>query len=516
MSTSPKHLFLAFWSSYDDSAYGENLPLGCVVRLDAVDVARLKASADQVEQGLASSVVLNFSGDHFRWIKKVGFLSENDVAPIDGFLTREDKLIASDSFLNAEMDAEADFMDTCEVYDHPVAGTGMKLSFIDGKVLVVPVGWVDVGRPDRGYTVPHNFCGIYASWGEIASEASDFFGEKDVVKGRVPDKWKEIAVLHHIDFVGEHDEPVKMYDELVLASDDPQAVQAVLDRFDAQIKERYQVDDVDAVARYVWNMGEMLTTNEAQPSPSVGGLDMDATDQATILAALTYYRENGMGEPANRSDHIHEIATGMDDSVISMDDAGLDDLIVRVRAIRPVDEAPVSPNAAAPAIQAPPRNPLLRPSFGVAGEDLAHAIADILIKASVPFAIEPECDDCWSFDTKKLPGLVRQQVEQEIARHASSAGDAAVDGARRYYETMVQVRVLSEDEPVGDMDLGMLNEAITSGDCVGRVTTTQVLSIDGPTAARRLIEMGSEPGFFRLDADGVHEDDIGDEHPRER
>lgn len=45
----------------------------------------------------------------------------------------------------------------------------------------------------------------------------------------------------------------------------------------------------------------------------------------TILAALCFYQENGMGEPANRSDAIHDIATN-GDTDISLDDAGIDEL----------------------------------------------------------------------------------------------------------------------------------------------------------------------------------------------
>ncbi|HCE7247036.1 TPA: hypothetical protein NHR53_005584 [Pseudomonas aeruginosa] len=45
----------------------------------------------------------------------------------------------------------------------------------------------------------------------------------------------------------------------------------------------------------------------------------------TILAALRLYQEMGMGDPANRSDHIHDIATNGDDE-ISMDEWGIEEL----------------------------------------------------------------------------------------------------------------------------------------------------------------------------------------------
>jgi hypothetical protein len=45
----------------------------------------------------------------------------------------------------------------------------------------------------------------------------------------------------------------------------------------------------------------------------------------TILAALRFYQDKGMGNPANRSDWLHDIATNGDD-VISLDEEGIDEL----------------------------------------------------------------------------------------------------------------------------------------------------------------------------------------------
>lgn len=52
-------------------------------------------------------------------------------------------------------------------------------------------------------------------------------------------------------------------------------------------------------------------------------------DLATILAALRFYQERGLGDPGNRSDEIHEIATD-GGGVISLDDNGIDDLCERL------------------------------------------------------------------------------------------------------------------------------------------------------------------------------------------
>ena len=49
----------------------------------------------------------------------------------------------------------------------------------------------------------------------------------------------------------------------------------------------------------------------------------------TIMAALRYYQEKGQGEPSNRSDAIHDLATGGDED-ISLNDEGIDDLCERL------------------------------------------------------------------------------------------------------------------------------------------------------------------------------------------
>jgi hypothetical protein len=48
------------------------------------------------------------------------------------------------------------------------------------------------------------------------------------------------------------------------------------------------------------------------------------------LAALRFYQQEGQGEPDNREDDIHDIATDGDRD-ISLDDDGIDDLCDRLR-----------------------------------------------------------------------------------------------------------------------------------------------------------------------------------------
>lgn len=52
-------------------------------------------------------------------------------------------------------------------------------------------------------------------------------------------------------------------------------------------------------------------------------------EHATILAALRYYQRSGQGDPNNRSDAIHDIATN-DDTVISLDEQAINQLCEKI------------------------------------------------------------------------------------------------------------------------------------------------------------------------------------------
>lgn len=62
-------------------------------------------------------------------------------------------------------------------------------------------------------------------------------------------------------------------------------------------------------------------------------LQIDPQAQATIVAALRYYCRSGQGEPSNRSELIHELATA-GDKVISLDDQAIRELEDQVRDCR--------------------------------------------------------------------------------------------------------------------------------------------------------------------------------------
>ena len=91
---------------------------------------------------------------------------------------------------------------------------------------------------------------------------------------------------------------------------------------------------------------------------------------------------------------------------------------------------------------------------------------------------------------------------------------------RKFYRTVVQVEILSEDPFVLDESdgngitsplLDAISEAVTSGHCSGDITAP-VLNEEktGPEMAVLLKAQRSDPGFFNLDGDAdysVEEDD---------
>lgn len=73
---------------------------------------------------------------------------------------------------------------------------------------------------------------------------------------------------------------------------------------------------------------------------------------ATLRAALRLYRDEGCGDPSNRTDDIHDIATDCDAVMASLDDSGIEALdgslcdalaVCRAEAAEEADESAPSP-----------------------------------------------------------------------------------------------------------------------------------------------------------------------------
>jgi hypothetical protein len=67
-------------------------------------------------------------------------------------------------------------------------------------------------------------------------------------------------------------------------------------------------------------------------------IHLDDQALATVLAALRFYQRHDMGNPAMRSDELHDIATN-GGTVISLDDVGIDELCERLNNPDPVQLA---------------------------------------------------------------------------------------------------------------------------------------------------------------------------------
>ncbi len=53
----------------------------------------------------------------------------------------------------------------------------------------------------------------------------------------------------------------------------------------------------------------------------------DNAELHTIIAALRFWQEKGMGDPDNRSDEMHDLATNGGEVFSSLDDEGIDTLV---------------------------------------------------------------------------------------------------------------------------------------------------------------------------------------------
>lgn len=88
-------------------------------------------------------------------------------------------------------------------------------------------------------------------------------------------------------------------------------------------------------------------------------------------------------------------------------------------------------------------------------------------------------------------------------QYVSDVPDVApIEGPpRKFFKTILEVEILSE-EPLGPMSLTNYAYEIAQGDCSGVYKVVSEEELDGPSAAKALIEQGSDPEFFALNEDG--------------
>ena len=73
---------------------------------------------------------------------------------------------------------------------------------------------------------------------------------------------------------------------------------------------------------------------------------------------------------------------------------------------------------------------------------------------------------------------------------------------RRFYRTVVQIEVLSEEPLSNEIDIGSLYYDITEGDCSGSTEVITRENVNGKRIADLLSAQGSDPQFFQVDNDG--------------
>lgn len=84
--------------------------------------------------------------------------------------------------------------------------------------------------------------------------------------------------------------------------------------------------------------------------------------------------------------------------------------------------------------------------------------------------------------------------------------------SRKYFATTFTVTILSEDQSCENMDLrDALDEAYDGAFVASWPKAAEVKELTPKEAADALYEADSEPGFFCLDDNGIHEDDQEEE-----
>lgn len=137
----PKFAF--FELTYDDDAFGEDLPVAAAYRLDAGILSQLKDYAARIESGEILSVKLNVSTDSVRWIGKLAFDTLGAVAAIPGWFDPEhDDVVYVNDVQNLDMDGDrVDFDDACSVYEGaPIQEQGFSLQMHEGSVRIGAFG----------------------------------------------------------------------------------------------------------------------------------------------------------------------------------------------------------------------------------------------------------------------------------------------------------------------------------------------------------------------------------------
>lgn len=111
---------------------------------------------------------------------------------------------------------------------------------------------------------------------------------------------------------------------------------------------------------------------------------------------------------------------------------------------------------------------------------------------------------------KVMRGEIARRIESEFP-----AAQEADSDRKKFFKTTYELVVLSEHTPASNMSLADLAYSVGDGPCVGECSDNGGVELTAKQAADALTEMGSEPGYFGLDASGEPSDDDDDEEGKD-
>lgn len=111
----------------------------------------------------------------------------------------------------------------------------------------------------------------------------------------------------------------------------------------------------------------------------------------------------------------------------------------------------------------------------------------------------------WILDGLTIEPCSTRSVKKSL-QLACSHGPQSGDSKRKFFRTLHLVMAVSEDRSLKELSIEDLGCEITDGSSVGQVFS-QSDTISPALAARLLVKMGSDPGFFHIDQHGNEADD---------
>lgn len=138
-------------------------------------------------------------------------------------------------------------------------------------------------------------------------------------------------------------------------------------------------------------------------------ISADAAELATILAALRFYQRAGQGDPANRSDDIHLIATD-GDSQISLDAEGIDALCERINLNEP-----------------------LRCLIGLEGGLVTGVTSNVLLEFTV---LDYDVEGCDDDEVMTIPSMDNDGREVEVYKRGFYESEVDSDVVARLYQVI--------------------------------------------------------------------------------